>query len=59
MAIRVSISCHRFLDPGRSDPTLFDPLKAGIPDLQVQLVPRHTEVLENGIIWVRYAVKEL
>ena len=52
----VSVLIHPFLAGGRADPTMFDPLKAGIPDLQVQLIPRHTEVLENGIIWVRYAV---
>lgn len=55
----VSVLIHPFLAGGRSDPTMFDPLKAGIQDLQVQLVPRNTEVLENGIIWARYAVKEL
>ncbi|MFA4850675.1 MAG: RibD family protein [Methanoregula sp.] len=52
----VSVLIHPCLAGGRADPTMFDPLKAGIQDLQVQLVLRHTEVLENGIIWAQYAV---
>ncbi len=50
----VSVLIHPFIAGGKPDPTLCDPLSAGIPDLQVSLTHQHTEVLANGIIWARY-----
>ncbi|MDD1687534.1 RibD family protein [Methanoregula sp.] len=50
----ISILVHPFIAGGRADPTLCDPLHAGIRDLQVPLTHRHTEVLGNGIVWSRY-----
>jgi 2,5-diamino-6-(ribosylamino)-4(3H)-pyrimidinone 5'-phosphate reductase len=54
----VSVLIHPFLAGGKPDPTMFDPVKAGFPDLQVFLTHLHTEVIGNGIVWVRYSVKE-
>ncbi len=54
----VSVLIHPFLAGGIPDPTIFDPVKAGLPDLQVPLTHVHTEVMENGIVWVRYSVNE-
>jgi len=50
----VSVLIHPFLAGGKPDPTLFDPLKAGIPDVTIPLKLFHSEVLEHGIIWARY-----
>jgi 2,5-diamino-6-(ribosylamino)-4(3H)-pyrimidinone 5'-phosphate reductase len=50
----VSILVHPFIAGGRADPTLCDPLKAGITDLQIALDHQHTEVMKNGIVWSRY-----
>jgi len=50
----VSVLIHPFIAGGKPDPTLCDPLSAGILDLQVPLTHQHTEVLANGIIWARY-----
>jgi len=50
----VSVLIHPFLAGGKPDPTIFDPLKAGIPDLPIPLKLDHYEVLEQGIIWARY-----
>ena len=50
----VSVLIHPFIAGGKPDPTLCDPLSAGILDLQVSLTHQHTEVLANGIIWARY-----
>lgn len=50
----VSVLVHPFIAGGRADPTLCDPLHAGILDLQVPLTHRHTEVMGNGIVWSRY-----
>lgn len=50
----VSVLIHPFLAGGKPDPTIFDPLKAGIPDLSIPLKLDHSEVLDQGIIWARY-----
>jgi 2,5-diamino-6-(ribosylamino)-4(3H)-pyrimidinone 5'-phosphate reductase len=54
----VSVLIHPYLAGGSPDPTLFDPVKAGFQDLQIPLVHHHTEVLANGIVWLRYFVKK-
>ncbi len=53
----VSVLVHPFLAGGSADPTMFDPNKAGLEDLQVPLVHLHSEVLESGIVWLRYSIK--
>jgi 2,5-diamino-6-(ribosylamino)-4(3H)-pyrimidinone 5'-phosphate reductase len=53
----VSVLVHPFLSGGRADPTMFDPEKAGIPDLQVPLQLIRSEVVGDGVIWARYSVK--
>ncbi len=53
----VSVLIHPFLAGGKSDPTMFDPEKAGIPDLQVPLHLIRTEVVGEGLVWVRYSPK--
>jgi 2,5-diamino-6-(ribosylamino)-4(3H)-pyrimidinone 5'-phosphate reductase len=55
----LSVLIHPFLAGGQPDPTIFDPVKAGMPDLQIPLMLDHSEVLENGIIWVRYIPRNL
>jgi 2,5-diamino-6-(ribosylamino)-4(3H)-pyrimidinone 5'-phosphate reductase len=55
----LSVLIHPFLVGGQPDPTIFDPVKAGMPDLQVTLMLSHSEVLENGIIWARYTPQNL
>ena len=54
----VSVLIHPFLAGGLPDPTMFDPQKAGFSDLQVPLTHLHTEVLGNGIIWLRYSIEK-
>lgn len=54
----VSVLIHPFLAGGNPDPTMFDPEKAGFPDLQVPLTHLHTDVLENGIVWARYSIRK-
>ena len=53
----VSVLIHPFIAGGKADPTLSDPLKAGIPELQVPLTIETCEVVGNGIIWARYTVQ--
>ncbi len=53
----VSVLIHPFLAGGRPDPTIFDPAKAGFSNLQIPLEHLQTEILEQGIIWARYSVK--
>jgi 2,5-diamino-6-(ribosylamino)-4(3H)-pyrimidinone 5'-phosphate reductase len=53
----VSVLIHPYIAGGKPDPTLSDPLKAGIPDLQVPLRLLSTEVVGNGVIWARYVVQ--
>lgn len=50
----VSVLIHPFLAGGEPGPSMFDPVKAGIPGLRVPLILQNHEVLENGLIWVRY-----
>jgi len=52
----VSVLIHPFLAGGKADPTMFDPEKAGIPDLQVPLKLIRTEVVGDGLIWARYSL---
>jgi 2,5-diamino-6-(ribosylamino)-4(3H)-pyrimidinone 5'-phosphate reductase len=53
----VSVLIHPFIAGGKADPTLSDPLKAGIPDLQLPLCLQSAGVAGNGIVWVRYRVE--
>ena len=55
LVTEVSVLIHPFLAGGTSDPTMFDPDRVGIPGLQVPLRHLTTEMLGNGIVWVRYA----
>ncbi len=50
----VSILIHPFIAGGNADPTLSDPVKAGIAQLQVPLTLISHEVVGNGLIWARY-----
>lgn len=52
----VSVLIHPFLSGGRAEPTMFDPVKAGFPDLQVPLNHTGTEVVGKGLVWARYTV---
>jgi 2,5-diamino-6-(ribosylamino)-4(3H)-pyrimidinone 5'-phosphate reductase len=52
----VSVLIHPFLAGGPPGPTMFDPAKAGFPDIQVPLMHKAMDVLGNGIIWARYSV---
>ncbi|MDD4137298.1 MAG: dihydrofolate reductase family protein, partial [Methanoregula sp.] len=54
----VSILVHPYIAGGKADPSLCDPLNAGIRDLQVSLTHRHTEVMGNGIVWSRYILQK-
>jgi len=54
----VSVLIHPIIAGGKADPTLCDPLRAGILDLQIPLVHNRTEVLANGIVWSRYAAQK-
>jgi 2,5-diamino-6-(ribosylamino)-4(3H)-pyrimidinone 5'-phosphate reductase len=53
----ISVLIHPFIAGGKADPTLCDPLKAGIPELQIPLRLQSTEVVGDGIVWARYMVK--
>lgn len=55
----VSVLIHPFLAGGAPDATMFDPHRAGISGLQVPLRHLATEMLANGIVWVRYAPASL
>ena len=55
----VSVLIHPCLAGGSPDPTLFDPVKAGYRDLQIPLTHHHTELLGNGIVWLRYSVRKV
>lgn len=54
-----SVLIHPFLAGGKPDPTIFDPLNAGIPALQIPLKLHHSEVLEHGVIWARYIPQKI
>jgi 2,5-diamino-6-(ribosylamino)-4(3H)-pyrimidinone 5'-phosphate reductase len=51
-----SVLIHPFIAGGKADPTLSDPQKAGIPELQVPLRLESTEVVGNGVVWARYSL---
>ncbi|MFA5268672.1 MAG: RibD family protein [Methanoregula sp.] len=53
----VSVLIHPFIAGGKADPTMSDPLKAGIPELQVPLRLQSAEVVGDGVIWARYRVE--
>lgn len=53
----VSVLIHPFIAGGKADPTLSDPLKAGIGNLQIPLRLQGTEVVGNGVVWARYTVQ--
>jgi 2,5-diamino-6-(ribosylamino)-4(3H)-pyrimidinone 5'-phosphate reductase len=53
----ISVLIHPFIAGGKADPTMSDPLKAGIPELQVPLRLQSTEVVGDGIVWSRYTVQ--
>jgi len=53
----VSVLIHPFIAGGKADPSLSDPLKAGIADLQVPLRLQSMEAVGDGIVWVRYLVQ--
>lgn len=53
----VSVLIHPFIAGGKADPTLSDPLKAGIVDLQVPLGLQSAEVVGDGVVWARYLVQ--
>ena len=52
----ISVLIHPVIAGGNADPTLSDPLKAGIEDLQVPLRLQSTSVVGCGVVWVRYMV---
>ena len=54
----ISVLIHPFIAGGKADPTLSDPQKAGIPQLQVPLLLQSTEVVGNGVVWARYSLKK-
>ncbi len=55
----VSVLIHPFLVGGQPDPTIFDPVKAGISGLQIPLMLHHSEMLEDGLIWARYFPRKI
>jgi 2,5-diamino-6-(ribosylamino)-4(3H)-pyrimidinone 5'-phosphate reductase len=52
----VSVLIHPFLAGGEACPSMFDPVRAGIKDLQVPLQLLNFDVLGNGLIWARYTL---
>jgi 2,5-diamino-6-(ribosylamino)-4(3H)-pyrimidinone 5'-phosphate reductase len=54
----ISVLIHPFIAGGKADPTLSDPLKAGIPELQVPLMLQNTEIVGDGIVWARYTLQK-
>jgi len=54
----VSVLIHPYIAGGKADPTLSDPLKAGISELKVALQLQSSEVVGDGIVWSRYTVLE-
>jgi 2,5-diamino-6-(ribosylamino)-4(3H)-pyrimidinone 5'-phosphate reductase len=54
----VSVLIHPIIAGGKADPTLADPLKAGISGLQVPLTLESSEIVGNGIIWARYTIPD-
>ncbi|PKG31289.1 dihydrofolate reductase family protein, partial [Methanoregula sp.] len=58
LVTEVSVLIHPFLAGGRPDPTVFDPEKAGIRGLQVPLRLKSHEVMDGGLLWVRYVPQQ-
>jgi len=54
----VSVLIHPFLAGGQPNSTIFDPAKAGMPDVSFSLTLRLSEILEPGIVWARYVPKK-
>lgn len=57
LVTEVSVLIHPVIAGGKADPTMSDPLKAGITDLQVPLRLQSAEVVGDGIVWARYRVQ--
>jgi len=55
----LSVLIHPFLAGGQPDPTLFDPVKAGMLSSQIPLVLQNSEVLDQGVIWARYIPQKI
>jgi 2,5-diamino-6-(ribosylamino)-4(3H)-pyrimidinone 5'-phosphate reductase len=55
----LSVLIHPFLAGGQPDPTLFDPVKAGMFSSQIPLILQNSEVLDQGIIWARYIPQKI
>lgn len=53
----VSVLIHPFIAGGKADPTISDPLKAGIQELQLPLRLQSTSVVGDGVVWARYTMK--
>lgn len=53
----MSVLIHPYIAGGKADPTLSDPLKAGIAELQVPPRLESSEIVGDGLIWARYSVK--
>lgn len=58
LVAEVSVLIHPVIAGGLPDPTLADPLKAGIRDLSVPLRLQSAETVGDGILWVRYLVQD-
>jgi 2,5-diamino-6-(ribosylamino)-4(3H)-pyrimidinone 5'-phosphate reductase len=52
----VSVLVHPCIAGGNPEPTLFDPLRAGIGTANVPLTLTSCQVQKNGIVWLQYAV---
>lgn len=52
----VSVLIHPCIAGGPAEPTLADPLRAGIRDLSLGLSLKSCEVMKDGIIWAQYSV---
>lgn len=53
----VSVLIHPFIAGGKADPTLSDPQKAGIKELQLPLRLQGADVVGDGVVWVRYTLE--
>lgn len=53
----LSVLIHPFIAGGKADPTISDPLKAGIADLQLALRLEKSDIVGDGIIWARYSLQ--
>jgi 2,5-diamino-6-(ribosylamino)-4(3H)-pyrimidinone 5'-phosphate reductase len=53
----VSVLIHAVIAGGKAEPTLSDPIRAGIAELQVPLRLQSVKEVGNGIVWFRYSVQ--